>query len=744
MSWRVALLISFTLGLRSSWLAAQTLSDAESQLARGDTSRAIVCDPHWFRPAFAWDSAGGRDSTIARLQAAARAAPDDGEKWLALGLYRTFTSSERSGAWRDRVETEHILNRALQLLRGDPRPLAALGVLWLKQGVRVDARRAIQRALSLARRSGAALDPCLEAELHYQLALINRASWEDREGMVSMIGGVGTLKRCPYPTRPRYDGEPEEFHCPAQFYDIMSHRADLTWMRYDDRDAMITNLEAAVAANPGHRAARRGLLLALFELRDWERFDRALEGGLAADSADPWLQLWGATAAYARRDIDGADRFTHQALRLLPSDERDTLLSPVRIISSSMANQWVSGYDSIYWRAADPLLLTATNERLLAHVARVTYASSKYDVPALETRGPDTDAGNLLVRYGQPWKRWQVSFDHLLQGTMSGGGRELVWAFDSLTPPIRLSRALTMRRWRLGEVSGQLYQALPVPQRFDPREAFDLFDSLPVQVARFEEGGHTVLDVYALWENPYEDLVPDTVRIGFFLNDAAMNRLLDRRRTVTHRKEPLPLRFRAPFDDGWYAYRVETLSGPGRAAGRARGSLRVTAPHPDSLRTSDLLLGRRLGTRPITIRHRDTLRIDPLYNLEVGPEDSTVVYWETYGLRPDSGGVVRYRVGFDVREADRGAVGTILASLAAGLGLARRRGLSLEWDVEAPAPDGIRRDVLALGPTGWPVGTYTLRVRIEEAGSGRVAVTERRVRLREHKMGPVPDRSRNE
>ncbi len=169
---------------------------------------------------------------------------------------------------------------------------------------------------------------------------------------------------------------------------------------------MIENLEAAVAANPRHRDAQHALLLALYELQDHERFARVLRTAIVADSLDPWLPLWGATEAYARRDIARSERFVQAGLRLLPASEREALLSVARIVPPRMDATWNPDNDSLYWRAADPLLLTDVNERLLAHVARVTYAVTKYNAPQMGMRGPDTNAGFMFVRYGRPWRRW--------------------------------------------------------------------------------------------------------------------------------------------------------------------------------------------------------------------------------------------------------------------------------------------------------------------------------------------------
>jgi GWxTD domain-containing protein len=596
-------------------------------------------------------------------------------------------------------------------------------VLRRKQGSRIDSRRLVRRAIDMVAKGKGDIGRCFEAELYYQMAMIYRTWWEDWEGMTFMGGGIGSFLPC-VTKQARSPETRERMACPENFYDIMSRRADLTSMRFDERDAVIEYLEAAVAANPRHRDAQHALLLALYDLQDSERFARALHVAIAADSLDPWLHFWGATEAYARRDVDRAARYAQAGLKLLPAADRMTLLSVAHIVPPRMDRSWDSSNDSLYWQAADPLLLTDVNERLLAHVARVTYAQAKYSAPQMGARGPDTDAGFMFVRYGRPWRFWQIGF-----GT---DAHMLVWAMDSTNGPLVLSRYLTMRRWRFDEESqGTMYAyAESVPERWNPREVFDTLDYLPVEVARFEDDGHAVLDVYALWRNPYADVTPDSVRIGFFVLDATMHPLVDRRELVTRPSARIRLQFRAPLSPALYWYRVETLTGPMRAAGRVRGGLQVTTPSTDSLRTSDLLLGRAAREAPATIPHRDSLHIDPLYNLQMSAGDSLVVYWETYGLTPDSAGIVHYHVAAEARGPDRSALAEVFARLGTALGVTQRNGVTVEWDVDAAAADGVRRDVLVVDPAGWKPGTYALRVRIAERGSGRTATSERNVVVR--------------
>lgn len=143
-------------------------------LALQAASPPLTCEPAWPRPRVDWDSTGTREAMIAQLHEAAEAAPKDGEAWLAYGLFITVTTTEKTSDWRERVAAEGALERALRLLSGDPRPIAAFAVLRRKQGARIDSRRLIRRAVGMVDERNATLGQCFEAELYYQMALIYR------------------------------------------------------------------------------------------------------------------------------------------------------------------------------------------------------------------------------------------------------------------------------------------------------------------------------------------------------------------------------------------------------------------------------------------------------------------------------------------------------------------------------------------------------------------------------------------
>lgn len=698
-----------------------------------------TCEGAWRRVQTDWDTAGGYAAVRDSLERTAQAHAQDGERWLDFGAFLVFTAAEEQSDWRDRVEAEKTLDRALRLLKGDPRPMALFAVLRRKQGAHTDARRLMDRALAMERDGGVELSDCLRAELHYQLALVYRTWWEDWEAMHQMPATAPEIGRCS-----RIEGAPDPqvaseagVVCGREFHERMAYAQDLSDMRHDDRDAMIAALEAALDRWPAHPDARRQVLLVSYELEDWPQFDRNVEEGLAA-SADPWVRLWAATGAYERGQFDEARRFLAEALPHLAPAVRAMLLEPARLMAPDDSVAWTAyapavkeRRDTIFWQGSDPLFLTEENERLLAHVARATYAATKFDVPSLDRLGLDTDAGMILLRYGRPLKQWTFRTSRNVDGYEFGGRRTTYWVYDSVNPPLVFERNLAYRRWRLSELAQYAFERNVdhVPQHWDPTEAFDSWDSLPVLIARFEQGPSQVYDVYGYWTNPDPSIRRDSVQTGFFLFDAAMGSLVQERRTRPADAEYLRLRFRLPLAPNAYRYSIETLALPGRAARRARGQLDVTPLDSTAPRLSDLLVGRGIGAHPSVIRHRDELRLMPLYDLVIEAGDSLAVYWETYGLPVDTAGNVRYRVTLTVEDSTRTGIAGLVGRLGAALGLGARSGVSLTWEVDAPAADGVRRDVIVLDPPAWDPGAYVARITVQDLVAGGVARAERSVRV---------------
>jgi hypothetical protein len=110
-----------------------------------------------------------------------------------------------------------------------------------------------------------------------------------------------------------------------------------------------------------------------------------------------------------------------------------------------------------------------------------------------------------------------------------------------------------------------------------------------------------------------------------------------------------------------------------------------------------------------------------------------VLYWETYGLATDTTGAADYAVTVSVEDSAKTGLAGLVGRLGAALGLGSRGGIAIQWDVQAPAANGVRRDVVVLDPPDWQPGLYVLRVTVTEPKTGAEAFAERVLRV------PEPD-----
>jgi hypothetical protein len=189
---------------------------------------------------------------------------------------------------------------------------------------------------------------------------------------------------------------------------------------------------------------------------------------------------------------------------------------------------------------------------------------------------------------------------------------------------------------------------------------------------------------------------------------------------------------------GNYAYRVESrVASNGRGA-RARANLVLTPFPAGALAASDLLVARRLEPRPGALpRALSDFVVVPQATLSFRQDDTVGVYWETYGVRPDSGGAGRLRIelSLTLREIDRGtnlvvrAFGGVLD--ATGLTARGDTRTAVRFDRAVPAAAVDRApNYFSLDLRGAPSGTYTLLVRTTDLTTGRTVDRERTIRVR--------------
>ena len=112
-----------------------------------------------------------------------------------------------------------------------------------------------------------------------------------------------------------------------------------------------------------------------------------------------------------------------KALELMNEEDKDDFVfkSAKLLFVEDDQNSLMFGRKlNTFWNANDPLYLTDYNERLLEHYSRVALANLRFTVEKLELPGWQSDRGEILVRYGEPYER--IRF----RPSINAGGRTTV------------------------------------------------------------------------------------------------------------------------------------------------------------------------------------------------------------------------------------------------------------------------------------------------------------------------------
>src|SRR5690349_9885392 len=118
--------------------------------------------------------------------------------------------------------------------------------------------------------------------------------------------------------------------------------------------------------------------------------------------------------------------------------------------------------------------------------------------------------------------------------------------------------------------------------------------------------------------------------------------------------------------------------------------------------------------------------LEPVYGLTVGVRRPIVLYWESYGLRPDSSGVRRYAVRLDVAKAGGGDRAVRVLRGLTGL-FGSDRSTTVQYDgtsTDARAPDWLALEGIQ------DAGRYVIHLTITDRVSGAVTKTERTITVR--------------
>jgi GWxTD domain-containing protein len=687
--------------------------------------------------------AGDTSSALRTLDRATKVAPNHAPAHYQRGIMLSRSAQlGMSDLFRRRSATNAI-KRALDLDPGNPLYLIELGRIRLKTPfLRLDAERLFRRALDAAEKRG---DRRVLADVRWELGLIHERRYITMANRRLMTSSTRT-----------FDPELalEDWHYTHDFFTQWSapiHDAG----ELDYRKAEL-HYRAALEADSAHIGAASGLLGLL---HDGDRFEEMAAVALALRSSSPNEPrlLMAQALALHRLDRDAeAGRLFDLAIPLLGDAERRDMVNLVALLRKSDAAQYTAlgdsakaEFEALYWSLLDPLRLTPVNEARVEFLSRLTYSDLRYTSAEFGIRGWHTDRGDIYMRYGPPPMIGTVApetseslnSEAIAKVTTVWYYPENKLRFVFVGPP-----AMNSSRFAGDFMSYAENARYIAPVSFSNLEKRFPVDSIGVQVARFRAEQPGAVDVSVFADLPTAAMLRNTdvreasLETGFFVTDIRRRTLVAERDTALVRltdERPDAVSSRSwhrTFAPGEYLYRVEARQPISGRNARGLASMPVAPFIPGSHQLSDILVARHIGLRSGGDKptSRDDLLILPAGRLTFAPGDTLYLYWESYGLVPDSTGVGRARIDLALRvdQIQRNSgIEVFLGSLGDAIGLTAkgddRVSLSYERVVNAGAMERAP-DYLALGLGTAPAGTYTLEITVTDLVSN-VSATQQRV-----------------
>jgi GWxTD domain-containing protein len=385
--------------------------------------------------------------------------------------------------------------------------------------------------------------------------------------------------------------------------------------------------------------------------------------------------------------------------------------------------------DSLYWRVAQPLVLTGTNEVQAEFYARITYTEHRWTDEWRGFQGYDTDIGAVYVRFGPP-DIWMVF-----------GRRSIVWVYAQ--SHFRFQFTLTPGYTR-ARFAGQSREGLRVaqeesPARFDNIPLYRTLDTILVQVAQFRGAGDsTAVAVFgAIPIARMTDSIPvanlPLVTGAVVTDDNGHPLQRDRRQEVVRDAGPdgvINRSWRLALDRGSYLLRAEAYVAPVERGARGMEALEVRSYRPGPLDVSDILVAGRVAPRDSAPARWTDFLIEPNGGRFL-PGDSVAILWENYNLQRDSTGAAHIAVDlrFTVDAIERHSLfAQVVGGVADAVGLSAKGDdqavISYERSATVP-PTGILPEYLTVDLRDAPEGRYTVALTVTDLLAGTTATRER-------------------
>ncbi|MDH3495460.1 MAG: GWxTD domain-containing protein [Gemmatimonadota bacterium] len=697
--------------------ANRLVANAAQLVARGDTAAALT-----------------------DLEAATKLAPNLAEAHYRRGMLLARQAGTGMGDMFKRRAAEAALERAIRIEGGNPAYFLELGRLRLKQGImRLDAQRLFKRALTAARERG---DAALVAEVEAELGDIYFRRYLAVGHRRLLTGDARQFDPDEAMGNPHYA---RDFL--AQRTSAIEDAGELDLRQAED------HYRSGAAAWPAHDAAYAGLLGILYDEQRYEEFFEQARHFARAAPQNPRAHLFLGLALWRlNRPADAARRF-ERGLALLPPADRDPLTDISTILRRRDAEEYQAltaaqraEYNRIFWSASDPLRLTAENEHLLEHIARVAYADLRYSAPELRLRGWNTDRGVIYIRYGPPpvIATFPPETAELRDDPAALGKVTTVWFYPERNlrfvfygPP-----GYNFARFA-GEFQAYAEDArYALPVKYDNVPVNEALDSIPVQLAAFRRSDDSVGAELVFFAGiPLTrmasgvDLQEGPIEHGLFVTDPLERDVVTQRRDETVRfavaRQLEQRTFTTVLPAGEYRFRVEARQPTTRRAARGAGRLAADAFDRPGLMLSDVVLADRVAPRLDAPAARQDFFLDPNPAMQFAPGREVHLYWEMYNLRPDSNGTVSYgaEIVLRVQSLERtNFAARIVGGVLDAIGATAKGDdqVTVRYDVsEVLAGRGRLPGWVAVDLADAPRGTYVMELIITDRHTGQTAFRRR-------------------
>ena len=706
--------------------------------------------------------AGDTAAALGLLRAAREEDDRDPQIAFALGTLLARTAPLGETDFKQRMEAEALLDQAFRELPDEAGVLLELAFLKRRQFMRTDARRLLERTVG-SERAGT-LNPHVLADAHFVLARILTEEMEDFEHLVFLPAGwrrdgsVGTDEyagstRCPAGV---------EYFC-SNYSEPRAFNGQLAIAgRASDRDVdypprIESQYRAALSYVPGHSRAARGLLGLLHRQGRFEEMAEEARRLVAVNPGDPYPHIFLGLAFYESLEWNAARDAFDAGLALMSPEERAPYDNISYLLEEEEAAQYqqlgaenAREYERILWVKSDPLFLIPDNERLMEHIARVTYAEMAFGDPERRLPGWSSDRGQVFIRYGMPDNIWMLRQDGAgvgLEGAAqragaNATGRWIFWNYRLEVPSFIFRRQLGYNRVDFdfsANTQGYLRQVSEseATTTFESR-AVDRWTEIPAQIARFRGAAPGQVEVLAFLRaapDSFQLFEGDSVRIGMFL----FNRTYEDSASLSHSVkagETGNVLFTFELPRGTFDYYLEALAADSRVAGRRQGTIDAVPVPRLGLSTSDMVLARGLVPRVEQPGGWRDFAIGASRDMVFAADDDIHVYLEVYGLTRDFMGSSEYTVEVTLQDAERRSVGARVLRSLGNLVRGQEGELAVRFVRTVEPVDGVVPEYFSVSPDAAGEGAHRLVIAITDRTTGASVTVERELSIRRPEADP--------